>query len=676
MLEADEKDTFVTFDTLIVDLEPIRFLFGEKNLEQFYIKGLDVNIQMKDSTFNFNDLLAFYNEPVDSLATEEDEFKYDLSNLELKEANFYFDDLNVGKETRIENFSFFIPQIVWDQENKSKGDLGFSFKNGGYFKSDLNINPVNGDFDANIEVNKLNLEAFYEYVAQYAEIKDFNGSLNSEIHIVGNTDDFTKSIISGQAQVSDFSMIDKNGKAFIKTDLASISLNHIDYSNSSYKLGTIELDRPYIYFEMDSITNNFFSIFGLDDKQEGANEETIQPETLGSSLYYEIDELKVNNGLMDYSDNLTGERFDYHLNEISINTDKIVSTSDWININADMLLNNRGTLKSKLGVNPNNYNNLDLDMVIENFLLSDINIYANYYVGHSILLGDFYYYSKSKISNGDIRSENQLLVKNVSVENEKGGLFTLPLKFALFLLKDKNGDVNLTVPVRGDLNDPEINIGKLVWTTIKNKIKGAASDPIGALAGLIDVKPEDYKELTFKYTDTIPSEDQYFKLDKLLEMETAKDGLKVELEHYVDTKLQMQALAINALEQKYFNEKKKDANKNEKAFRRYVRKETKNDTISIENAAFMLVPEENLKALAMNYQQALRQNVNNYLKMKRPNTNIEVVAANIDKPENTGSENRLQINFDMLTVLADNPESKTESEKDLATIPNDEISDN
>jgi hypothetical protein len=661
MLESNNEDVFMSFDTLIVDLEPMRFLVGEKKLEQFYVNGLDVRVQMNDSTFNFDDFIAFHTEPIDNVSAEEIEFKYDISNLELKEANFYFDDKNVGKETQIENFSFFIAQIVWDQGNKSKGNIEFSFKNGGYFKSDLSINPVTGDFDANVEINKLNLDTFYEYVTQYAEINDFNGSLNSTIHIIGNTEDATKSILSGQAQLSNLSMIDKNGKEFLKTDLASISLNHIDYSNSSYKFGTIKLDRPYIYFEMDSITNNLFSVFKLNKEQEKASEETTQPETPSSLLYYEIDEIKVNSGLMDYSDNLTGERFDYHLNEISINTDRIVSTSDWVNIYADMLLNDRGTLKSKLGLNPNDYSNLNLDMVIENFLLSDINIYANYYVGHSILLGDFYYYSKSKISNGDIRSENQLLVKNVSVENEKGGIFTLPLKFALFLLKDKNGDVNLNVPVRGDLNDPEINIGKLIWTTIKNKITGAASNPIGALAGLVDVKPEDYKELVFTYTDTIPNEDNYIKLDKLLEMETAKEGLKVKLEHYVDTKLQMEALAIEALGQKYFKDKKKDYRKNEKAFKRYVRQETKNDTISIKSAALMLVPESKLKTLATSYQEALRRNINNYLKKKKSNTSIKAATVAAEEPDNTGSLNRFLINFDMLTVMSDEPVNNLDS---------------
>ena len=79
-----------------------------------------------------------------------------------------------------------------------------------------------------------------------------------------------------------------------------------------------------------------------------------------------------------------------------MNSDSIFSNSKWVNVYSDMLLNNRGTLNAKLGLNPSDYTNLNLDMTIEKFLLSDINIYSNYYTGHSILEGDFYYYAQSK----------------------------------------------------------------------------------------------------------------------------------------------------------------------------------------------------------------------------------------------------------------------------------------
>ena len=660
MFESDEKEIFVSFDTLIIDLEPLRLLFGEKNLECFFVEGLEVNLAMKDSTFNFDDLVAFHSTPEDSVSEDEQEFKYHLSNLELKDANFYFDNRNVNTVTQIEHFSFFMPQIVWDQTEKSEADLEFALNNGGFFKSSLNVNPNDGEFDAAIQINELNLNAFYVYVSQYAEINDFDGEMNSTLKIHGNVNDPIKSLVSGEVKVSDLKMVDKSNREFFTAQEFSTDLRQIDYANSSYKLGTIALTQPYVYFELDSITNNFFQIFKLEDQPDENSDKEISgtpTDTISSgNLFYQIDKLKVDRGLMDYSDNLTGERFNYHLNEITIDSDTITSDSRWITIDSEMLLNNRGHLKSKLGINPNDFNNLGLDMVVENFLLSDINIYANYYTGHNVLLGDFYYYSKSNVTDGDILSENQIFVKNVSVENKKGGLYTLPLKFALFLLKDKNGDVNLTVAVRGNTKDPEIDIWQLVWTTIKNKITGTVQNPIASLANLVDVDPADYQELVFAYNDTVPNEVNYQKLDKLLEMETIKDGLKVQLEHYVDTTLQMQAVALEALGQQYFREKKKDYLKDKKAFERYLRKKTGNDTISAHSASLILVPAEEVRSQCETYNTALRKNIMAYLKEKKPSTNIEMVEIGPDNPEHQGSQNRLLINFDMLSVIADSPE--------------------
>ena len=180
-----------------------------------------------------------------------------------------------------------------------------------------------------------------------------------------------------------------------------------------------------------------------------------------------------------------------------------------------MLLNDRGTLKAKVGFNPANYYDAQFDFSVENFLLSDINIYSRYYVGHEILEGDMFYYSLSSINKGNIESENRLVVRNVSVNNTRRGLFNLPLKFAIFLLKDKNGDIKLEVPVRGDLNNPTVNMGKIIWTTFKNLIFGSVESPAGLLAGLVDAKPKDLEALEFEFLDTIPSEDHLRKIDLL-----------------------------------------------------------------------------------------------------------------------------------------------------------------
>ena len=91
LLEQNEKDVFTSFDTLLINLEPYKLISNTKALEQFYLKGLMVKAIMKDSTFNFDDLIAYHSTPEDSLNTEAEEtFKYMLSNLELKDANFLF----------------------------------------------------------------------------------------------------------------------------------------------------------------------------------------------------------------------------------------------------------------------------------------------------------------------------------------------------------------------------------------------------------------------------------------------------------------------------------------------------------------------------------------------------------------------------------------------------------
>ena len=121
LFEANGRDEFISFDTLILNLEPLKYFQDVKAIEQLYIKGLTARVIMKDSTFNFDDLLEFHSKE-DSVSVEApletDEFKYAISNIEFKKSNFYFDNRNV--ELRIFNYwgmvsfqqTLFIPLMV------------------------------------------------------------------------------------------------------------------------------------------------------------------------------------------------------------------------------------------------------------------------------------------------------------------------------------------------------------------------------------------------------------------------------------------------------------------------------------------------------------------------------------------------------------------------------------
>lgn len=614
MFEPDEQTVFVSFDTLNLNIEPYQFIFNKKVVEQLYLQGLFVNIVQQDSTFNFDDLIAFHKAEDESEAEdpeEEEAFKYILSNLELKDAQFVYEDRNLPDTTRIEDFSFFIPQISWDQEEKSNADIRFNFKEEGYLESSLNINPVDGEYDAQINLYRLDLSPFIKRIQEYAEVTSVEGYLDTGLVISGNVNEVEKSVVTGSAKVYELSMTDSNSKEFLSSETVTCTLKEIDYHNSSYHIDSISILSPYLFFELDSISNNLFRIFKV---EEGDSTETG---TSGSEdkLFYAINHLSLKKGVVDYTDNLTGQPFNYHLSEIQIETDSIFSDAEWVEINSQMLLNDRGTLVARAGYDPVDFLSGQLDISVEKFLLPDLNIYTNHYTGHALLNGDMYYYSNSKLTNGNLESENQLILKQPTLRDGEGGLYRLPLKLALWLLSDSNGDVTLNVPVRGDLNDPEIDVWQLIWGTLKKKVTDTADNPVQSLAPLVDADPKDLRAIEFEYTDSLPSEHNRQQMDWLLKLEKKKAGLSIDLEYFVDDELQRQALAE-------ISEKRSD---------------TTETTESSEQSA--------AEELSRLYSEARFRNIRKYLDSLSSDTQIHLKDRDSIAPQNTGALPNFKIKF-------------------------------
>ena len=622
MFEPNEKDIFTSFDTLIINAEPYKLISNTKSIEQFYLEGLKVNIIKRDSTYNFDDLIAFFKEqdsvPSDSL--NENAFKYTLSNLELKHASFSIHEADIDNTTHIDDFSFFIPFIGWNQDDKSTADIKFNFKRGGYFESSFNINPVDGEYDATLTIKDLYLDPFYKNASQYAYINSLEGKVDSKLKIVGNINNPDSSLVSGDITLFDFLMTDSNNEKILASKQVTCNLQELDVSKDSYKIESLTVDEPYIKFQLDSISNNLFRTFKYNPDEESSETES---DSTSTNIYYAINRMKVNKGVLDYTDNLTGQPFNYHLSEIAVDTDSIFSYSKWVDVNSEMLLNDRGTLNAEVGFNPSNPMYADLDIKVENFLLSDLNIYSNYYTGHSILQGDMFYYSFSKITNGDIISENHLIIKDVSVNNDKNGLVTIPLKFAIFLLKDKNGNIDLDVPVRGDLNNPEVDVWKIVWTTIKKLIFNTTENPVKSLAKLVDADPKDLESIAFVYPDTVPGEEQKRQLDLILSIENQKPGLRIDMQYAVDSLLLRQQILNQKIADLYYQKSGKSL-VDEKDLKEFVYSEIGSDSLKIEDAKVTLIGRKVLDSLSISFSRSLKSGVKNYILNMSAGSNINI----------------------------------------------------
>jgi hypothetical protein len=641
MFESDEKEVFVSFDTLLIDTEPYRYLRKNLVIEQFYLKGLKAKVIQNDTIFNFDDLVTLFTTPEDTVpkdTTASEPLHFQLSNIELKGAEFVYDNRTINNTTKLTDLSFYIPYIGWDQSEKSEAGLRFAFKNEGYLESSVDIDPVGGDFEANIAVYHLYLDAFQNYVTASANVNSVEGMLNSNLAITGNLNEPDKAIVSGSVEVLDFLMKDKQDKKFLGAKKLECILKSIDYFNSSYIVDSLVFSEPYVYFRMDSITNNFFEIFNIPTEEDSVQQAELKAESNPSdSIFYGINHLIITNGIVDYADNLTGEIFDYHLSDIKMIADNILSSAEWIKINSKMLLNKRGKLVAEVGFNPLNPNDIILDYTIKDFQLSDLNIYSKYYMGSPIVYGDMYYKGHTEIIKNQLKSENKLIIQNVELGEKSGGLYDLPMKFALFLLKDKNGIIDLDIPVRGDLNNPSVSIGKIVWNTFKNLIVKVASAPVGFLADLISVDPKDIESIEYSYLDTAFTSQKQGQLDLLLELEQKKEGLKIELVCFNDIEAEKNQIAVNEAGKLFMSNTGKDYRSNEKDFIDFLREETMSDSLGIVEASNKLVAATVVDSISFLFEQTRKNSLEKYLHTVNDSTQIRFIGFDPKSPKNVGS---------------------------------------
>jgi hypothetical protein len=90
----------------------------------------------------------------------------------------------------------------------------------------------------------------------------------------------------------------------------------------------------------------------------------------------------------------------------------------------------------------------------------------------------------------------------------------LPLDLALAMLTDADGVINVAVPVKGDVDDPQFDIGSIITNAFLNLLTKAITAPFSLLAGLANAE-EDLQRITFKSGSSTLTDSNKEKLKEL-----------------------------------------------------------------------------------------------------------------------------------------------------------------
>ena len=128
---------------------------------------------------------------------------------------------------------------------------------------------------------------------------------------------------------------------------------------------------------------------------------------------------------------------------------------------------------------------LDITAKMRDLDLAPLTPYAVRYAGHGIERGKLSMDVNYKISpEGRLAATNKLVLNQLQFGEEvKGAPSSLPVRLAVALLADRNGVIDVNVPISGSLNDPQFSIGSLIFKALGNLIVKAVTSPFTLLTG-------------------------------------------------------------------------------------------------------------------------------------------------------------------------------------------------
>ncbi|APV50072.1 hypothetical protein BWI17_10470 [Betaproteobacteria bacterium GR16-43] len=131
--------------------------------------------------------------------------------------------------------------------------------------------------------------------------------------------------------------------------------------------------------------------------------------------------------------------------------------------------------------------NLFLDIAAKgkDIELPKLSAYSMRYAGYGITQGKLTLDVKYHIEDGKMQGRNNIFIDQLTfgehVDNPDAT--KLPVLFAVNLLKDSKGAINLELPISGSLDDPQFAIGALVGQVVANLLRKAITSPFSLLSG-------------------------------------------------------------------------------------------------------------------------------------------------------------------------------------------------
>lgn len=494
-------------------------------------------IWIKDLSFKFlNPYIQKYSTPyvmdgVISLGAKEsfskgsgskEALKFLVENFELNATALSLNDTKVKQNIKFDKMHLHVSDLSSDATQWFKYDTDMKINGTGALaaKGKLLRQPLRQEGE--LKLSHLGLQFLNPYINPYTYLKIQEGALN--IDAKERYDSVLKTpkmSMTGKVGVDKLSLKD------VRIDKTLASFNRLEFGYSfDYAPNRLFIDKLLIdSLYSDTVINkdktiNYAQLMKVQSPStSSASTVNTSKETKKEPFPVKISEVIIKNSSADFADKSLLFPFNTHIHDLNGKVYGISSeANEMSNVDIDGIVDQYGSAKIRGSINaadPKKYT--DMRVNFSNLALNNLTAYSATFAGYKIDDGKLFVKLGYKIDDSKLDSTNNIVIKHIKLGDtvQDANVTVWPLRIAVALLEDNDGIIDIDLPVKGDLNNPDFRYGSVIWKVLGNLVTKAVTAPFKLLGSLFGFSADKVEALEFDAGKAILSPPEIEKLDKL-----------------------------------------------------------------------------------------------------------------------------------------------------------------
>jgi hypothetical protein len=387
----------------------------------------------------------------------------------------------------------------------------------GKLNAKAKLTPASGELTAHVDAQALGLSMLQPYLNSYTSMVLLKGTVGAQLDLVRRGDGYLA--VKGSTVVSGLKTID----AAQKRDFISwrdLKVTDIDYKSApqTLRIGTVTAVDPYarLIIFPDRVMNitDVLTPLGTTPKHDappppskagaapvlakgappppkkkGAKTRTAAvPAKSPTPFPMAIGTIRLVNATLDYTDLWIKPNFTVGIKPLN---GTITGLSSDPKSRAKIRLDGQVERYSPAHIageanllSADLYTNIT--MSFKDIDLTIANPYSGRFIGYRIDKGKLSFEVTYLVEDRKLDAKQHLVVDQLELGDrvESPDAIHLPIKLAVSLLKDKDGVIDLDLPMTGSLDDPKFRIGPIIWKVFVNLIVKVVTSPFSLLGHL------------------------------------------------------------------------------------------------------------------------------------------------------------------------------------------------